>query len=81
VSRLLDLSEGLPAAPIKPGDTPCQSSLACSVKYIVVDKTLASGELIAFVADSFSLKRIEQSGASTLYAVTAVPACRCELAR
>ncbi len=81
VSRLLDLSEGLPAAPFKPGETPCQSSLACRVKYIVVDKTLASGELIAFVADSFSMKRIDQSGASTLYAVTAVPACRCETAR
>jgi hypothetical protein len=81
VSRILDLSEGLPAVPTQPGDTPCQSSLACSVKYIVVDKTLASGELIAFVADSFSLKRIDQSGASTLYAVTAVPACRCETSR
>lgn len=72
VGPLLDLSEGVP---VKEPTGTC--SLACAVRYVVVNEADASEELKAFVTKSFSLRLVERSDSRSLYAVDGLLACSC----
>ena len=77
VGSILDLSEHLPATrTVEAG--PCRASLACSVRYVIVDSAAASSDLDTFVKQSFSLRLLEQDGARSLSIVDSVTGCGCE---
>ena len=75
VGAILDLSEGRAAAAAPPAA--CRASLACTVRYVVVNESEASPDLQAFVARAFSMTPIERDATRALYAVGGLPGCQC----
>jgi hypothetical protein len=53
-------------------------SLACRVRYVVIDERTASEELSKFARQTFTLSLVERSADRSLYTVEGVPACRCQ---
>jgi hypothetical protein len=76
VRRVLDLSEGRPAPSAVPTAS-CDGTLACAVRYVVVDESRASPELRAFVAGVFVLEPIERDGPRELLQVNGLRGCAC----
>jgi hypothetical protein len=72
---LLDLSEGRAA---EPGSASCRESLACQVRYVVIDEGAASPDLVRFVNEAFSITPVQRDGARALYTVNGLRACSCE---
>jgi hypothetical protein len=78
VRPILDLSER-PSRVERPQELgPCRESLACSVRYVIVNETDAPGELKDFVARSFSLRLVDQDATRALYVVGGMPGCSCD---
>lgn len=71
---LLDLSEGKPPAAAQAN---CSDSLACVVRYVVIDENLASEAARQFIGNTFSLEKLEQNGARVLYRVDGLKTCSC----
>jgi len=74
VGSVLALSEH--GAPTSTGA--CRASLACSTKYVVIDRAAASPALQSFVEGAFALRPIASGNGRDLYAVEHVPACSCQ---
>ena len=68
LGALLDLSERKQAK----APTPCRDTLACAVRYVVINERRTSDPLRAFVEQTFDLELLEQNGGRTLYRVTAL---------
>lgn len=73
-ARALALAEG--TTPARP-QVPCVDSLACSVRYVIVNDATARPELIAFVQRTFDLRFLQRDRERTLSEVASVPACAC----
>jgi hypothetical protein len=74
VGAILDLSEHRP--PRSPGG-PCTSSLACSVRYVVIDSSRASGELVDATRRFFDLRAIADDKSRSLYRADVAAPCTC----
>jgi hypothetical protein len=78
--RILDLSEVRAPVAADSGTVlePCARSLACAVRYVVIDEARASTPLREFVAQAFVLEPIERNGERELLRVTGMRGCACE---
>jgi len=76
VGPLLALSEGAQPPVRATGD--CRASLACAVRYLVLDRERASPDLDAFVEQAFVLTPIARSGSRELFAVSGLTGCGCQ---
>jgi hypothetical protein len=56
----------------------CRGSLACSIRYLVVNEARASGGLKTAIDRMFESRLIERDGNRALYAVEALRTCECE---
>lgn len=77
VGPILDLSEGLTPRIGGSSARRCRQSLACDVRYVVIDDTAASRELKDFVESSFRLQSAQRDAGRALYRVEGVPSCDC----
>lgn len=77
VGPILDLSEGLTPRIGGSSEPRCRQSLACSVRYVVINASAASQELKTFVENSFRLQLAQQDAGRALYRVEGVPSCDC----
>ena len=73
IAPILEMSGGSPLR----RRTACRDSVACSVRYVVINHAAASPELQTFVHEAFSLRFIEESDDRTLYAVERLGTCTC----
>ena len=71
---LLDLSEGRPP---EAGSASCRDSLACAVRYLVINEAQASQDLVKFVHDTFDMTPVEREENRTLFAVKGLRGCAC----
>jgi hypothetical protein len=78
LASALALAEG--AKPDVP-PSPCTDSLACSVRYVIVNDALATPELIAFVQQTFELRFLQQDRERRLYEVGSLRTCNCRAGR
>jgi hypothetical protein len=56
---------------------PCRSSLACTARYVVLDRDAATPDLQSFVNRAFALTPVADSGSTTLFEVERLGACSC----
>jgi hypothetical protein len=56
---------------------PCGQTLACAVRYVIVDEPRTSADLDAFVEQTFRLELIERNDGRTLYSVSGLQGCQC----
>jgi hypothetical protein len=75
IGPLLDLSEHRSSTA---SAGPCTSSLACSVRYLIVDRGRASNSLMEFVDRTFQTAPLAADDGRELSVVQAVRGCTCE---
>jgi hypothetical protein len=73
IAPILEMSGGSPLG----RRIECRDSLACSVRYVVINRAAAPPELQTFVHDAFSLTLVDESDGRTLYTVDRLGACAC----
>jgi hypothetical protein len=56
---------------------PCGETLACAVRYVVVDEPRTSAALEAFVEETFRLDPVERNEGRVLYSVKGLEGCEC----
>jgi hypothetical protein len=71
---LVDVSQGLP---VTMGAGGCRDSVACPVRYVVLNRSTASPELVDLVNTTFALREIDRDAERTLFAVDGLRACVC----
>ena len=73
IAPILEMSGGSPIN----RRAACRDSLACAVRYVVVNRAAASPELQTFVRDAFSLTLVDESDGRALYTVERLGTCAC----
>jgi hypothetical protein len=76
IAPILEMSGGSPLR----RRSGCRDSLACSVRYVVINRAATSPELQTFVRDAFSLTLVDESDGRTLYTVERLGTCSCSRA-
>jgi hypothetical protein len=63
--------------PIDPDQIVCRQSLACAVRYVVIDDASAPPRLRQFVRSVFGLRLVERIDEKSLFAVDRLDRCSC----